>query len=483
MAMLQNASETVTSSRKRYLLLALLAIALSIRVTAAIRNSSMVHPDEVFQTLEPAHRLAYGYGVVTWEWRDGVRSWVFPAFLASIMRATGWMGAGSAGYLLGIAVVLSLISLTPVWFGFVWADRVSGTNAAILVGGMCAVWYELVIFAPRALNEVVAAHLLLPGLYLGTYAGGRGERKQLFIAGALCGLAMSLRIQLAPAIVFIALFLCHSNWRTKSLAVFAGLVSPVILFGLVDAATWQYPFQSFVRYFWVNVVEGRSTLYGTAPWYWYLFLLSGHLSLLFVLVLAGVPRSPVLGAIALIILTSHSFLAHKEVRFLYPLMPILIVLAGLGAIEVANEFELFVKSERLSRTVILAGLILFTLASSFLGSRFEYRDTSGSLTAFDQLSLEKALCGVGLYGVPWFYSGGYAHLHRNVPITLISGADEFTEGSPGFDAVLADERLSIPDKAYRLVRCWNGVCLYRRTASCVLRRQGEINMALREKGE
>ena len=113
----------------------------------------MDHPDEIFQTQEPAHRLAYGYGVVAWEWRQGARSWVFPAFLAGVMRTTDWMGSGSQGYQWGMAIVLSLISLTTVWFGFAWAKRASGTEAAIIAAGACATWYELVYFAPKTLDR------------------------------------------------------------------------------------------------------------------------------------------------------------------------------------------------------------------------------------------------------------------------------------------------------------------------------------------
>ena len=40
------------------------------------------HPDEIYQTQEQAHRLVYGYGIVPWEFRDGVRSWILPGLLA-----------------------------------------------------------------------------------------------------------------------------------------------------------------------------------------------------------------------------------------------------------------------------------------------------------------------------------------------------------------------------------------------------------------
>src|ERR1039458_764351 len=145
----------------KHVLLVFLLIALLLRL-AATRFPNLAHPDEIFQTEEPAHRLAYGYGVVTWEWREGIRSWVFPAFLAGVMRTTDWMGANSAGYLRGVVLILSLISLITVWFAFMWAKRTSGMAAAIIASGCCAVWYQLIDFGGRALTEVVGTHLPPP---------------------------------------------------------------------------------------------------------------------------------------------------------------------------------------------------------------------------------------------------------------------------------------------------------------------------------
>ena len=83
---------------------ALLALALGLRVGFASCYPNFFHADEVYQTLEPAHRLVYGYGVIPWEWRTGIRSWILPVFLAGVMRVTGWMGSGSAGYIFGVDV-------------------------------------------------------------------------------------------------------------------------------------------------------------------------------------------------------------------------------------------------------------------------------------------------------------------------------------------------------------------------------------------
>ena len=410
-----------SSSSIPLLLLAFLLLGLVLRVGAAAKFPNLQHEDEIFQTQEPAHHLAYGNSVVTWEWRRGVRSWVFPAFLAGVMRATDWMGRGSTGYRWGIAIVLSLISLTTVWFGFAWAKRASGAEAAIVAAGACAIWYELVYFAPKALTEVVAGHALLPGLYLGVYGKGWQEKKRMFLAGIFCGLAMSLRIQLTPAVAFAALYFCYPNWRKRILPVAAGVLLPVVCFGLVDMVTWSHPFQSFYLYFWVNVMEGRAKEFGVQPWYWYLEMLCQHLGPIVVLILVGIRRSAFLGWVALIILVSHSVLGHKEVRFLYPLVPLAITLAALGVLEIAPVFNTGRKSPLSSRTIVVGGLAFCLLSSCLLIPRFNWSRDAGTFAVADQLSQDSSLCGVGLYHIGWGDSGGYTHLHQNVPIVWLTG--------------------------------------------------------------
>ncbi len=250
-----------------WLLIAFLLLALCLRVAVAIHSPSIEYPDEIFETLEPGHHLAFGFGVVTWEWIQGARSWVFPALLAGVMRLTEWMGPGSSGYVDAIRVVLSLVSLTAVWFGFAWCRRASGRKAAILAAGANAISVPLIYFAPKAFNEVVAGNLLLPGLYLGMYSGRSQSRRQMFLAGLFCGVAFALRIQLAPAIVFAVLYFCWLHGRKATAVLLAGFVVPIMAFGVVDAFTWSYPFQSFVRYFWMNTAGSVSSSYGKLPWY------------------------------------------------------------------------------------------------------------------------------------------------------------------------------------------------------------------------
>jgi hypothetical protein len=445
---------------------------------------NVAHPDEIFQTQEPAHRLAYGYGVVTWEWREGIRSWVFPALLAGIMRVTGWMAAGSSGYVDGITLVLSLISLTTVWFGFQWARNASGMDAAIIAAGCCAIWYELADFGGRALTEVVAAHLLLPGLYLGVYGKEIPERKRLFLAGIFCGAALSLRIQLTPAVAFALLWFCRANWRKRVLPLGAGFVFPIAVFGIVDFFTWSYPFQSFVRYFWVNAVEGRSRAYGVEPWNWYLLILFEILGPMLLFALVGLRRSPFLGGVALIILVSHSALSHKEVRFMYPLIPLVVTLAALGIADIAPKFTLKKEPIPSSRATIAKGLVACCLLSFLLAPRLPYwSKDSGAIIAFDRLSHDSALCGLGIYALPWYDTGGYTHLHRNVPIVPVLDPSALARNAAAFNALIAPAEVSDLPQGFRLIECWNGICLHRRSGDCSTPQvRSEINAYLQRTG-
>ena len=484
-----------SSSSARRLLLVFMLLGLFLRIGAAVRFPNIFHPDEIFQTQEPAHRLAYGYGVVTWEWRQGARSWVLPAFLAGVMRSTDWMGSGSAGYQWGMTIVLSLISLTTIWFGFAWGERASGTGAAILAAGACAIWYELVYFAPKTLNEVVATHALLPGLYLGKYGEGLGEKKRLFLAGIFTGLAMALRIQLAPVVGFAALYFCYPNWRKRMLPLAAGILLPVVAFGLVDAVTWSHPFQSFLVYYHVHsrfisapslpsieAAEGGEA-HNLPTWYLYLRMLCGHLGPVALLVLLGIRRSPFLGWVALIHLAFHSLFRFNSYRYLYPIIPLEITLAALGLMELVPAFNARRRSPLSPNIIAGGGLAFLALSCCLLIPQINWSRASGNLIAFNRLSGDSTLCGVGIYHIPWWSIGDYAHLHQNVPILLLGEVHEVEEQSASFNALIVDGTLTDPRHVYELAGCWNGVCAYRRQGPCAPpRADNEINSVLRRNG-
>jgi hypothetical protein len=481
-----------------------LLLVLLLRVGIGLAFPNILWPDEIFQSLEQAHRLTYGYGIVPWEFRNGTRSWVFPGILSGVMYLTAWMGEGSSGYLAGVTIFLCLISLIPILVAFLWGYRTGGLVAGIITGGVCSVWFESIYFAPKAFSEVVAAHLLLPGVYLGVCGKSFQPRTRLFLVGLLCGVALALRIHLLPAIAVAVWFICRKDWRSRGIPMIAGILGPILAFGVVDAFTWSYPFQSFWQNIWVNVAEGKSHEYGVTPWFAYLKQPVNHWSfalvpILFLAVL-GTRRSPVLAWMALTIVLSHSVLAHKEYRFIYPAVLMAIVLAGLGTAELVARWRSRWSSPRGAIVAVLVCLILWTSTSAVLASRFEtYRKNnlsmlwaaaettnwqrySGSLHAFKKLSTDETLCGVGLRAIEWIWSGGYTYLHRNVPIVLVDRDSDYDRLAPNFNYLVS--LIPVPPQyQYVLQQCWGTTCLYKRSGSCTKETGYDINQLLEQKGE
>lgn len=77
-------------------------VALTLRILPAlILPQTAFQPDEFWQSLEPAHVLAFGYGHLTWEWKDlpvaltrgeGGDGWYERMVVAGRMRGWIWPG-------------------------------------------------------------------------------------------------------------------------------------------------------------------------------------------------------------------------------------------------------------------------------------------------------------------------------------------------------------------------------------------------------
>ena len=315
----------------------------------------------------------------------------------------------------------------------------------------------------------------------------------MFVAGIFCGLAVALRIHLAPAVAVAALYFSLPNWRKRIPPLAAGLLLPVLGFGLVDAFTWANPFQSFLVYYHVHAREFTVPSLPTAavsegaaqlqPWAWYLRMLCVHLGPLAILILVGIRRSPLLAWVSLAHLAFHSFYGASQIRYVYPIMPLAVTLAALGFVDLVPAFNNRRKAPLSSKKIVACGLVFAGVTSWLLASQFYWPRRSGTLTAFDQLSVDPTLCGVGVYRIGWWDLGGYAHLHQNVPIVLLKETKELQDQWGSFNALLIHGTLTDASHTFALTGCWSGVCLYHRPGSCTPpQNEDEINSVLRREG-
>ncbi|HEX2217595.1 MAG TPA: hypothetical protein VHG35_02245 [Gemmatimonadales bacterium] len=482
-----------------------LLAAFGLRIGLAVLLPNVHHADEVFQALEPAHRLWFDWGVVSWEWRDGVRSWLFPGLLAGVMGLTDGLTGGPHDYLASIAVVLSILSLGVVVVGFLLGHRLFGLPGAVITSGLCAIWYDLIYIAPKTLSEAPAAHILVIALYLLGTPGETDSSRRYWAAGVLLGLTFCFRFHTAPAILFAAVYACRWHVRERWLPVIIGGLIPVLAVGVLDALTWGLPFQSIWKNLWINIVEGRSRDYGASPplWYfvWMIEAWGGAVAPMAALFVVGARRAPLLAGAAVVHVLAHMPIAHKEFRFLYPVMPLIVILIGLGTAEIASKVSSMLAGGRSRlRAVVGGALAAWAVTSTALAVSPDYR---GNWSRFTELirATERAgaapdLCGLGLVGIPWWATGGYTRLHRAVPMYYLPEPESLDDAMSAFNHLLIPKPLEPAATGFAEVQCWAAsppneygdplnppVCLMRRTGGCIADARYELNTVLTARDE
>jgi len=491
------AAETLRLDRTAWMTLAALcAAAAAIRLGTAAAMPTVAHPDEIYQYLEAAHRWIFGYGVVTWEYRVGTRSWLLPGLLGLAMAPADALTRSPEGYLAAVAAMLTAISLAAVVTAFLWGLRTQGRIGALVAGGCVAGWCDLVMFAPKPLTEALAAHLLLPALYLLRFPDGRTARR-LAAAGALLALVVMLRIHLAPAALVAAAWACGGDLRGRWAPLAAGGAAVVLAAGLLDAVTWSWPFQSLVLNVWVNLVEGKADMFGVSPAHWYAAIY------LYVWSWAGAPmmvallvarREALAVLVGVAILAAHSAVGHKEYRFLFPAVPVAVLLVGLGTAALARRLA----GGRPAAAAALAGaaLVFWSAVSLAVAQRApfasQFDDFAWKFDAYVRLGHEPDLCGLALYRIPFHHVPGYAWLHRDVPIVVMENAEDTTRLAPFANYVMtgADQRSEFPgyatwscgEQASHHGRPARTLCVLRRPGACAAPAENQINDFLRRRG-
>jgi GPI mannosyltransferase 3 len=316
----------------------ILILALAVRMVVALSFPNIIAPDEVFQSLEQAHRLVFGQGIVPWEFQVGLRSWLIPIILAAPMALAHVIFASPLAGLALIRVFLVIASLPIVWTAAKWGGRFYGSQGMWIAGIFTALWPDLWLMAPHPLEEVFSADILVPAIYLVESLGTRAPLRQIAFVSFMLGSALVMRIQIAPAIALAGIALCGRDIQRWRIGLLVGAV-PLLIDGLLDWITWGEPFRSLWLNIYLNVWLGiAQNQFGSKPTSYFIFLMGldwlWTLPAMVFLCWRGGKILPVAGYSVVVIIITHSLIAHKEYRFIFPAMALAIPLAGLGLAEV-----------------------------------------------------------------------------------------------------------------------------------------------------
>jgi len=470
--------QTAFNTQSRMALACLLILAAGLRIWIANFQPNLIWADEIYQVVEPAHRLVYGTGLTAWEYVVGMRSWLFPGVIAGVLWLGHLFGSGPAFKLIPVQLFMVLCSLIPVAAAYRWGERLDGVRSGLIVGGFVAVWVDLLYFAAHPLSDVIAADIFMAALYAALPLTTAPGPRRLMIAGALFGLTFVLRMQLGPALLVAAIFACGRNVRSWGALILGGTVV-LAAAGLLDWITLGTPFRSIWLNLWLNIAKGVSSDYGTAPWAYYVvapILFWGVIPAIAVAVqfAIGSRRFPALFAIVITIFLTQSLIGHKEWRFIFPALPPLITL---GAIAVILEFR---DIGRKFPQNVAAGLALVAWAglSFAVATAPSYQPAwnirRDLVNAFALAAHQPGLCGIGLVDIVWTETPGSAALPANTPIYVNRTAD-LARNVAGYNVAISKENATL--SGYKRLGCFRGSAnmMGKGESACVWRRNGECS--------
>ncbi|XP_061450809.1 GPI mannosyltransferase 3 isoform X2 [Rhineura floridana] len=292
-------------------------------------------PDEYWQSLEVAHRMAFNYGYLTWEWTEGLRSHLYPLLFASIYKVLHLLMKDDVQLLIWLPRIVHafLAALADVKL-YSWVKRLDGAEVAKWVY-FCQLsswftWYCCTRTLTNTMETVLTTFALCYYPMEGTKRGSSLPYLAL--------VALSFTIRPTAIILWVPLLLRHfwkehQKWRlVLHSCIPVGLITlgSSLIIDRVFFGKWVLVQLNFLKF---NVLQNVATFYGSHPWYWYFaqglpVVLGPHLPFFLHGCFRASEKHRLFLVVVLWTVAVYSTLSHKEFRFIYPVLPICMVFCG-----------------------------------------------------------------------------------------------------------------------------------------------------------
>lgn len=456
-------------SRDSWILTIVLVLGFVVRFAPALLHPNVIHPDETVQYFEQANRAVTGNGYVPWEYMIGARSWLMPGMLIPVMWLCKIASVSPIGLFAATRAFASALSLACVVSAFYLGRRVGGSLSGLVTATFVALWPEITVMSAHFLADTVCVIPLLLGLVFGYRKDS--SSLQLFCAGLAWGLVVVLRPQLAPAIVVAGFWIANIRWERYVPIVLGGIV-PLLISGALDYLTWGQFFASTVRYVQVNS-SGVADAFGKQPYRQYLTWEARTwgfgIPLIGLTALIGTRKLPLLAVMAAVTLLTFSLVGHKEARFVYPAIPLIFILCGVGTTMIWHHAQSFSPRAKLSAAIALP-LFWFAGAADAQTSKTLIERASEEepiLRAFKLINQLPDVCGVGLNRPDEWWRTAHAYLPAGADIYPYERSA--SNKAVPFNALLMTDQ-SMPRKPLSANGFGSGQCFEGNVRACVFYR-------------
>lgn len=311
------------------------------RLVNALTVNTFFQADEYWQALEPAHKAVFGYGYLTWEWQYGLRSYLHPLLYMVPYWIAKLLGGGEDGegcywYVLAAPKVVNALIAAVGDYYLYWLiqSRFRNNRLAKLVSLMSLFsawnWYCWC----RSFSNSLELTLTIVALY---YLSIASVAKSLVVAAFAC--------LVRPTNAIIWLYsLPWVFWRRPRYVILSVVIAAAVL--LLDGTInyWFYsrfkiPLWSFFKF---NVADSLSSFYGVSRIDFYFLqaipiLLLNYLPF-FLYGFLSTAWSDYKGLLLCYLLV-FTAIPHKEFRFIYPMMPVLLTYSASGLLQLSSRIS------------------------------------------------------------------------------------------------------------------------------------------------
>jgi phosphatidylinositol glycan class B len=393
------------------------------RIINSLVVSTYFDPDEFWQSLEVAHNLVYGRGYLTWEWTHGIRSYAHPLLFAAIYKLLDFFNLSNSGLVIIAPKVLqAFFAATTDYYIFKLTEKMFGPRPArwALFCSLVS-WFNFYCLVRTYSNSVEACFTAIALFHWPTSSTNGNLIKSLVFA------AISCIFRPTSALVWIFLGL-HYAFSFPNLT--GALIRASVLVGSIAIAflisldsyfyrEWIFTPWNFVR---VNLLENISLFYGSHPFHFYFsqgvpVILLTFLPFTIYGVYQSSPSQRTVFWMCMFFTVALGFQAHKEFRFLIPILGPLLVYAAKGLNEFQIRESMISSQKRYLRLILISTLTL----NAALGGYLSIVHKRGVIDVVYWLRKEAATNHINtLFLMPCHSTPLFSYVHFEANLTFIT---------------------------------------------------------------
>jgi len=327
-------------------------------------------------------------------------------------------------------------SIITVYLGYKIAEKLSDKKTARMTGLLLAVSWFMPWLSVRNLVEVVATPFLLIGTWMILKTDEKSSHWKTFLfAGFIVGLAFSVRFQTIIYGGGMGLALLFYKRFKEGIIFGAGYFIAVILIqGGIDFFVWQQPFAELTEYVRYNLENAYN--YITGGWYKYILLLVGVIIppiSIFLLIgfFVNWRKHLLIFLPTFLFLAFHSYFPNKQERFIFTIVPFIIILGMMGWNFVSDKWSFWMNHPRLKTGIWIFFWTLNIILIIPVSTMYSKRARVEAMTYLSQYENLNAIIientnEAGVDIVPIFYSGQWPQIFE---LTKSEPAEELPDFS------------------------------------------------------